>query len=186
VTAEKQAPPLIVFVTGPPAAGKSTFARQLAPRLRLPLVCKDDLKESIADSLEVTDHEWSKRIGSATWDLLFVLLERFVSAGASAIFESNFYPELQRERLLQLQREHPYVPFEVHCTADVETLVRRDAERERHPIHHPFPMSAAKGNTALELDGNVVRLDTSSAHPVDLDSIVSDVVSDIRGVWDGF
>ena len=53
----------LVVVTGIPATGKSTFARDLSSRLGLPLISKDDIKEAMADSLGGGDRELSKRCG---------------------------------------------------------------------------------------------------------------------------
>lgn len=39
------------MVSGAPAAGKSTLARALAPRLGLPLISQDDIKETLFDAL---------------------------------------------------------------------------------------------------------------------------------------
>ena len=60
------AAPLVVVVTGPPAAGKTTVARELACRLRLPLIAKDTIKEALFDGLGTGDLAWSRRLGEAT------------------------------------------------------------------------------------------------------------------------
>ena len=44
-------PPLIVVVTGMPAAGKTTVAESLSGSLSLPLVAKDTVKEQLYESL---------------------------------------------------------------------------------------------------------------------------------------
>jgi hypothetical protein len=160
--------------------------------LRLPLVAKDDIKEALADSLGVTDEEWSRRLGAATWEVMFVLMERFVSAHASSIFESNFYPEIQRQRFDALRSRHPFIPFEVHCCADPATLVGRNADRDRHPIHWLggvalTPESAAEwsaSNSPLRLSEHLIRVDTSTSEPVDLDEIVRRI-KEVRDDTDG-
>ena len=43
--------PLLFVITGRPATGKTTLARRLAVDLRLPLIHKDGLKESLYDAL---------------------------------------------------------------------------------------------------------------------------------------
>ena len=61
------ATPLII-VTGPPASGKTGLARRFAADLRLPLICRDDFKEKLFDTLGWSDRAWSKRLGLLTWD----------------------------------------------------------------------------------------------------------------------
>jgi predicted kinase len=171
--------PLLVLVSGPPGAGKTTLAAQLAPRLRLPLVAKDDIKESLFDALGWSDLEWSRKLGRATWDAMFVLMERFLSAGASAIFESNFYPQWHRERLTLLHDKAPFTLFEVYCIADPATLARRNNERNRHPGHHwssgitpQLAATWATANAPLDLGPHLLRLDTSDPESLDLDGII--------------
>jgi predicted kinase len=180
--------PLVVFVSGPPASGKTTLARELATLVPLPLLAKDDIKESLGDSLQKTSLLWSKRLGAATWDLLFMLYERMLAGGASFIAESNFYPEHHRDRLAQMLERHRSCAFEIHCTADPATLARRNNERPRHPVHHSSNGITARvmakwvvNNGPLELSEHVVRVDTGASEPIDLDGIVAA----IKGRRDG-
>jgi adenylate kinase family enzyme len=57
---------VLVVVTGPPAAGKTTIGRELSSQLRLPLISKDTIKEALFDELGFGDLEWSARLGGAT------------------------------------------------------------------------------------------------------------------------
>ena len=77
--------PLVVVVTGPPAAGKTTVARELAARLRLPLVAKDTIKEALFDGLGTGDLAWSQRLGEATYLAMLGIAEESVTAGAGLV-----------------------------------------------------------------------------------------------------
>lgn len=64
-------PPLLVAVTGMPAAGKTMLAKSLRGELRLPLIVRDEIKERLYEELGTGDIEWSNRLGSAAFGLLF-------------------------------------------------------------------------------------------------------------------
>jgi predicted kinase len=85
--------PLLVVVTGAPGPGKTTVAQALAAELELPLVTKDDVKEALFDALGTGDREWSRRLGRAAYDVLFVMARRLLEAGTSCVLESNFSTE---------------------------------------------------------------------------------------------
>jgi len=176
--------PLVVFVSGPPASGKTSIAADLARGLGIPMLAKDQIKEQLAATLEVSDHDGSKALGAATWDLLFLLAERLLEGNTSFVFESNFYPvgpHDHRARLQALRERFAFVPFEVHCTASPEVLYRREHERPRHRIHtqkgaSPEEMAlATERNAAVALSSDVVELDTTHDEPVPLDEIIAKI-----------
>lgn len=179
--------PLLVIVSGPPGAGKTTLARRLGPVLGTPVIAKDDIKESLFASLGWSDRAWSRKLGSATWGLLFLLVDRFMEAGTSVLLESNFDRGLHAEHLSELARRHGAVLAEVHCTADVETLSRRYREREtsgeRHPGHEGVGYKHDDAGFAAEIAERrhvplgvatvTVEVDTTSPEQVILDDIVA-------------
>src|SRR5689334_19364529 len=125
-------PPLLVVVTGMPSSGKTTVAEALAARLQLPLVAKDDLKESLFGTLGPGDVAWSGRLGDAAYELIFTLARRMLAAHVSLIVEANFFAgQAARFRALPGHRL-----VQLHCDAPLPLLLERYAARERHPGHN--------------------------------------------------
>jgi predicted kinase len=58
--ADQLPPGTFVVVSGPPASGKTTLARQIAPALGLPLIAKDTIKRALMTVLPVPDVETSR------------------------------------------------------------------------------------------------------------------------------
>ena len=128
--------PLVVVVTGPPAGGKSTVADDIGTDLRLPLLTKDGIKETLFDSLGTGDREWSKRLGEATWHLLFHVLRAQLRAGCSVVVEGNFEPDYANQQFASLPA---FRVVQVYCHAPDDELLERFRERsdsgDRHPGH---------------------------------------------------
>lgn len=155
--------PLVVVVTGPPAAGKTTIARGLAARLRLALIAKDTIKEALFDGLGSGDLAWSQRLGEGTYLAMLALAEESVAAGASLVLEANFICG-RESRLAAL----PARFVQIHCSARLEVLLERYAGRERHAGHvdaeriEALRDAVETGRHApLDLPGELVRLDTT-------------------------
>jgi len=169
--------PLLVVVTGPPGAGKSAIARAVADRLGLPLVAKDAFKELLWERLGADDLESSRRLGAASFDLVFLQVGELLRQGTSVVAEGNFsagepFRDLPRARVLQL-----------HVSADRETLLDRYRNRsERHPAHPDVeyePEIAARmwrdDWKPLDIGGGLLQIDTTTFP--DLATLVERVAS---------
>lgn len=129
-------PSPVVVVSGLPASGKSTLARQIAPLLDLPVIDKDDLLEASFPSGEVSSDQRFRlsREADAT-------LRRLVRGSLGAVVASHWRrPELSTSsgtptEWLSLL---PQV-VEVYCACDPHTAAERFVNRRRHPGHGDQP-----------------------------------------------
>ncbi|MCB0106859.1 MAG: AAA family ATPase [Caldilineaceae bacterium] len=133
------AQPTVILITGHPAAGKTTLARYLAQTLRLPLICKDAIKETLCDTVGWSNDEDSRRLSIAAWTLLYQQVEELLRTGVSHLVESNFLPEYADARWQRLADTYRFHLIQLRCEADGDTLWQRYQDRilkgERHPGH---------------------------------------------------
>lgn len=179
---------LLLIISGPPCTGKTTLARKVAREFRLPLISRDDIKESLFDSLGVKDREWSKKLGIASYSILYQFIEIQLEAKNSFIIETPLKPEYDEERFLDLQKKYDFQVIQVMCKTDGEILFERFKKRsesgERHPGHvddqnyDEFKEVLLKGeHRALNIGGKVFDIDTTDFKSIDYNSIFSAIKS---------
>lgn len=171
--------PLLVVVTGPPASGKSTIARELASVLSIPYVSKDELKERLYEQLG-SGAELEEAIERSALAILHSVTESNLRVGVDVLVESNFDRDTDTGPLCALDARI----VQVHCGGDTDALVRAFAERsasgERHPGHDDRPTDAEEVRRKIEsgfwdpldLPGEVIRVDATRGD-VDVRSIAS-------------
>ena len=181
--------PFILIVTGPPGAGKSTLAEYLAQELCLPLITKDGIKEALFDTLGWHDREWSKKLGHASFELMFHIAESHLEAQSSLILEAAFIPEFHTVRFLELGERYDFGSIQVYCTADDATLFERFQARaasgERHPGHvdhlaieKRFLETLRAGKWGiLEIGSPLLQVDTTDWTKVDRKALAEAITS---------
>jgi glucokinase len=170
---------LVVLVNGLPGAGKTTLARSLSQRLRVPLFSKDTIKETHADVLGTepppgwSQRRWNTALGAAASETMWALL---ADAAGGAVLESCWPKDVRHFVTQGLQRAHARQPVEIWCEAPLE--IARGRFEERHPRHaiHGELLTDAEWErwrvTARPLGiGPTFRIDTTG--PVDADAIIA-------------
>lgn len=173
--------PVLVIVTGPPASGKTTVARQISSQTGLPLITKDDFKVIFYEIFGWGGREPDRRASAAAYEVIYHIVAVELSCGRSFIVEANFREEAT-ERFQDLRNRHAFHPFQVRCTASREVLIERLRERAaggaRHPGHaddlnfEQLDYLLASG-PELPLGGTFFEVDTTD--PADSGRVVEEV-----------
>ena len=176
------------MVTGPPASGKSTTARELAARLTVPFVSKDTFKERLYEHFGSGD-EIQETIEEAALAILYSVVAGQLAAGVTVVAESDFNVDSNPARLRELAEEHEADVVQVYIGGDVDALVakfaRRAARGDRHPGHGDEPEDALELRRKLEtgywppldLPGRLVKADMGDEE----DAIVDRVCAVVGG-----
>jgi predicted kinase len=160
--------PFVVIVTGLPASGKTTLARELAARYRVPLLAKDLVKEPLLDVLGAGDAPASRRLSDASFRVLAAAAAELVRAGTSCVLEGNFrsgeHDALMRDACAEAR------VVQVLCRVDETTRVARLRARaddaSRHPGHRDAEQALAAATNRwaddfLAIDGKRVICDAN-------------------------
>ncbi len=178
--------PVLILVTGLPCTGKSTLAKRLARDLGLPLVSRDDIKEVLFDNLGWKDRDWSKKLGIASWHLLYYFVDLLLATRQSFVVENYFKPDFDTQKFRDLRARYDYHALQIRCTTDGETLFERfkrrseSGERHRghtdHQNHAEFEQQLRAGTCdMLDIGGETLDVDTTDLAGIDYAALLTAV-----------
>jgi predicted kinase len=174
--------PILVVVSGPPGAGKTTLAHLLARRIGCPAICRDEIKEGMVHATGNFVAAPSDELNLRTLPTFFQVLELLLGAGVTTVAEAAFQDRLWRPHLQPLRRLADIRV--VHCQVTVETasarIQRRQAENptrrahaDTHLINQQARGAGHDGFQRVRLDVPEIEVDTSDGYRPTLDEIVA-------------
>ncbi len=164
----------IVFC-GLPGSGKSTVARAVAARVRLPVLDKDDFLEALFEERGPGDGAWRTTL-SREADERFAAAARELPGACLVSWWRPPHVENPSGTPSEWLADLPAPVVQVHCRCAVETAVERFLSRRRHPGHLDSVRSreslrrefAALADAVPIPDGVVVAVDTERQVDTDL------------------
>jgi predicted kinase len=176
--------PLLIIISGRPATGKTSIGKNLAKEFCLPIICKDDLKENLYDSMGIGDRDWSRKLGQASMELLYFLAEALLSARKSVILESPFEPKFANPKFTKLKKKYDFNVIQIQCHCQVEERNKRFKERwesgKRHcghldNVNLDYMNLISELCQPIKIDGKIFKIDTTDFKKVNYEKIYSEI-----------
>ncbi len=176
----------LIILSGWPATGKTSIARQLSEQLAFPLVSKDTFKEHMFDTLGYDDRAHSTKLGIASYRILFAVVEELLKHGISVVTETAFHAEYDSKAFGKLIDQYQPNVTQIICSADGETLFERFKKRaesgSRHPGHvdlenlDEWTKLRTEQYVPLSIEGNTIELDTTNFDLVDIGDLMQKLI----------
>ncbi|QWF78967.1 AAA family ATPase [Amycolatopsis sp. CA-230715] len=169
--------PVLVVVSGPGGAGKTTLAHALARAVGCPAICRDEIKEGMAHAVPGFVPGPGDELTRRTLPTFFGVLELLVRAGVTTVAEAAFQDRVWRPRLAHLSA---FARIRiVHCVVDAEVAsarVRR--RREDDPVRraHADASALERGYEEFDrvsVDAPWIEVDTTDGYSPALDEVVA-------------
>lgn len=162
---------LAIAMRGLPGSGKSTVAREVSRRLRVPLVDKDDVKDLIDG--HVPDSGWH------AYKVWLRLIDRQLQQGLSVVCDSPLPSVELYEQLVEMSRESGAQLVIVHCECQDDRIFRERIEARESmslPAHHQTEWSRFCGYRAHYLE--------SASYPVEVPLLKVSTLVDLSDTAD--
>lgn len=124
-----------ILIAGMPASGKSTMAKAIAEKWKLPVISKDSIKELLFDNIGFRSRAEKVSLGIASMEIMYYVAAQLMKAGQPFIMENNFENSSERG-IKTLLKKYQYPALTITLTGDSKEIYRRFRERDISPDRH--------------------------------------------------
>lgn len=125
--------PVLICLYGFPGSGKSFVARNLAETVQMAYVSADRIRSEL-----FANPRYDKQENAIVAHLMNYIVEEFLSAGLSVVYDANALRAGQRHRLRELAAKHRAAYLLVWLQIDVESAYNRTQLRDRRTNDDKF------------------------------------------------
>ena len=125
----------LIIIAGMPASGKSTVARRIGEILGYPILEKDELKESLFDTLGFNDYKEKRRLDTAASTVLLRASDSLLSGGVSHIIVNNFRTDFEAP-VRSLIEKYNASTVMLFFTGDPDVFYQRYVDRDLRGVRH--------------------------------------------------
>ncbi len=159
----------LIILTGALATGKSTFSKALSKEFNIPVLNKDDIKETLSDIFGFSSREENLRLSKATYLMMRYFLIETMKNEKEILLEANFHQE-EIEDLESLIDEYNYDSLFLVFYGDTGVLFERFKKRateNRHKCHLSGPTTEESFskyidiNNAIKYKKNCISIDAN-------------------------
>lgn len=176
----------VIIITGPTCTGKSTLAKKISDKFQIPVISRDEIKESLFDNIGWKDREWSKKLGKASFELMYQSIKKMLNLKKPFIIESPLNDELDTPKFLSLKKQFDFYPIQINCKCNGKILFERFKQRsesgDRHPGHvdhlnyDEYKTELLKGSRIpLKIGGNLIDFDSTDLSKIDYENIFEQI-----------
>ncbi len=138
--------PILLVLYGFPGSGKSAFARQLCESVQAVHVQSDRIRDELFEK-----PKYDKAENQVVDHLVDYMMEEFLNAGVSVVYDANITRTSQRRRLREVARKARAQYLLAWFQIDVEGAFARVAKRDRRKLEDKY----ARNFSRTEFDSYV-------------------------------